>query len=875
MFQLTTLPQLGLSANRLSAVYTLLEGCFSDLDASLWKGELELLHDWVTNLMSDTRADQIHQEGAQQLTNLLNRMLNKERGPDNSEDLGQAFGRLSISVTAQPIADELDTSTVENDGDHPPNLNNIVLNLGEIVCSPLSSSPDEGGDGMGNNYGDYMHEAGSVDPLDNIINSDEADTSPGLNAGVHRPVSKRYGHIIHPFAVVDALQPESRPTRPTVLCARHYSSSSESSFSSAGSTSTPALSASSPISLPNAVAALILNKKQKKNRLAKVVEMQAEQQKKAKETPEKAKRSKEDTVLDWLERESATRGQEDFQLRLTQWLLDQLNSHAEFETVSQQIGLMISQVQEQSIAELYATIGELIFQKMTSTQQEGSALIPLCAQLCCSLLVVHLRHYSTLSPRVSPIHEHILRLCVEWVPARTPKPSVNTDSSHRSTAGVSAAHPSVTPLDVPMERICEIVLQLHDFQLISTVQVLEYMFRTFEQRKTFVGSKFTSAVAGMRLLLDICFPHPYFGTWKNEVDYLRNWVDKHTNSSAEQSNVTSGSNTRTGGSHFATKAEGHSNKENRSTSSPDSIFRPTAVGNSTSSSGTSSNNRSDFATNSIKDSSSPNDNRSQGQIDKAVEMDATTENNYGSPPHRVGSLGSPYASTKESELTKLVQNKPISFGKSVGSVQSVTPRGPATSRLSPLTDMPSTINKTPSTGAHSSGSYRTSFAAVAAAGSVKSIPANAAPPEPSQSILSATSALTTAASAVNIMPPKGNVHALLLRRTTTAPGPTNTPDKNTSMKVATSAGPSIATPPSHRSTSSSTPSGSLAPLGVQQWPYSQTESDGYRVPPNCMDWDDTGCNEPPADQDDDPYPEDYYPDEDDYYPDEDNYGGYY
>ncbi|KEP45553.1 hypothetical protein V565_261210, partial [Rhizoctonia solani 123E] len=454
-------------------------------------------------------------------------MLNKERGPDNSEDLGQAFGRLSISVTAQPIADELDTSTVENDGDHPPNLNNIVLNLGEIVCSPLSSSHDEGGDGMGNNYGDYMHEAGSVDPLDNIINSDEANTLPGLNAGVHRPLSKRYGHIIHPFAVVDTLQPESRPTRPTVLCAQHYSSSSESSFSSAGSTSTPALSASSPIPLPNAVAALILNKKQKKNRLAKVVEMQAEQQKKAKETPEKAKRSKEDTVLDWLERESATRGQEDFQLRLTQWLLDQLNSHAEFETVSQQIGLMISQAQEQSIAELYATIGERIFQKMTSTQQEGSALIPL----------------------------------------------------------------------------------------------------------------------------------------------------------------------------------------------------------------------SDFATNSIKDSSSPNDNRSQGQIDKAVEMDAMTENNYGSPPHRVGSLGSPYASTKESELTKLVQNKPISFGKSV-----------------------------------------TSFAAVAAAGSVKSIPANAAPPEPSQSILSATSALTTAASAVNIMPPKGNVHALLLRRTTTAPGPTNTPDKNTSMK---------------------------------------------------------------------------------------------
>ncbi|CAE6467298.1 unnamed protein product [Rhizoctonia solani] len=836
----------------MSAVYTLLEGCFFHLDTSLWKGELGLLYDRVTNLMPNTRADQGYQE------------------------------------KAQPIANERDTSTVENDTDRPPNLNNIVIDLGEVVYSPLSSSNDDGGDGMGNNYGDYMHEAGSVDSLNGIINSNEARTLPGLNAGVHHSISKRYGHTIHPFAVVDTSQPES-PTRPTHIWPRHYSSSSESSVSSVGSASTPALPVSSPNPLPNAVAALILKKKLKKERLAKVAEISVEQEKKAKETPEKAKRSKEDTVLDWFERESALATTtltilsfalqvetnpfslrpyalvtkmarpEDFQLRLTQWLLDQLDSHAEFETVSQQIGLLISQAQEQSVVELYTHIGELVFQKMTSTQQGGSTLIRLYAQLCCSLLAIHFRHYSTLSPRVPPIHEYILRLCFDSMPAATPNLSDNTNENHRSTAGVSAAHPSVTPLDVPIERICEIVLQLYDFQLISTVQVFEYMFRAFEQRKTFVGPKLTSVMAGMRLLLGVCFPDPYLGAWKNEVDCLRKWVNKHTNSSAERSNVILSNNTRTGEPHFTTKAEEHSSEDHRSTSS---------------------NNGNGFTSNSIKNPTSPDENCSQGQMNKDVKIDATAGNNYGSPPDRVGSLDFTNVLANVSE-TKLVQNESTSFRKSIGSMQSVT-RGPSTPRIGPLANVPLVMNGTPSAGAPSSGNYRTSFAAV---DSVKPTPFNASVPGPSQPISSASSARTVTASIGNNIPPKGNVHTLLRREIAAALAPTNTTDRNMSMKAVRLPVASIAAPPSHGPTFSSTPLGFLA-LGVQQWPCRQTGGYGCRVSPNYMDWDDAGCYEllddvargpyqDDADRSDGSYPDDYYPDEDDYYPDEDDDGGYY
>ncbi|CAE7193528.1 unnamed protein product [Rhizoctonia solani] len=302
-FQLATLSKFGDLTSRLNAVHTLLDSCFSRLDTSLWKAELELLQDWAKSLVSDTNTDQV---GVQQLTNLLNRMLNPEDPDANAGDLGTTFGRLSVSVTAQPIASGHDTNTsAGNDDGCSSDLNNIISDLRGIVHSPQSQIYDEEGeDSTGNNYGDYMYEAGSMESLDSPPKGDKARTTPALNSGTHRPQSKRYGHVLHPFAVVDPSQRESRPTRPTRLYPQHHFSSSESSFSSAGSV--PALPVSSPSSMSSSVAALILNKKQKRDRLTKVVEAQVEQEKKVKERTEKAKRSREDTVLDWLERESTT-----------------------------------------------------------------------------------------------------------------------------------------------------------------------------------------------------------------------------------------------------------------------------------------------------------------------------------------------------------------------------------------------------------------------------------------------------------------------------------------------------------------------------------------------------------------------------------------
>ncbi|KAG8681739.1 hypothetical protein FRC11_000728, partial [Ceratobasidium sp. 423] len=258
--------------------------------AGLWEGELEYLRDWVRSLELDVDTDRGYREGTR-LTNLLHRILNGEEGPDtNSEDPGLDFRRLSVSVSApQPIPSGQDADTIAKDDERPPGLNNIVLDSGDINQSPRSPSREEESAGaLGNNFGAYMHGRRSVGPLDGIDNANDATKPEALDAGVYHSQPQRYGHSVHPFAIVDDPEPELRPQRPTRVYPQNNFSSSESSFSSAGSTL--ALPIPSPSPLSSAAATRVLNKNQRKNRLAKVIELRVDQEREGKERPGRVKR---------------------------------------------------------------------------------------------------------------------------------------------------------------------------------------------------------------------------------------------------------------------------------------------------------------------------------------------------------------------------------------------------------------------------------------------------------------------------------------------------------------------------------------------------------------------------------------------------------
>ncbi|KAJ1305902.1 hypothetical protein OPQ81_010621 [Rhizoctonia solani] len=201
-----------------------------------------------------------------------------------------------------------------------------------------------------------------------------------------------------------------------------------------------------------------------------------------------------------------TSRQDDFQFRLVQWLLDQLNSHRELEIVTQQITLLISQIQEPSIEDLYLHIGKIIFQKTAQIQPEGSeSRIKLFAELCYSLSVTHFKQILSLSPRVVLIHEHLFRLCIDSLSTG------NTVESSNDTSGWNNNKISV-------KNNSELLLGLWHFQLVSLVQICEYIFRVIEAHKTFLGPSGASS-------------------WKIQAATFREWVDTHSSSNGDGNTV--------------------------------------------------------------------------------------------------------------------------------------------------------------------------------------------------------------------------------------------------------------------------------------------------------------------------------------------------
>ncbi|CAE6441409.1 unnamed protein product [Rhizoctonia solani] len=235
-------------------------------------------------------------------------------------------------------------------------------------------------------------------------------------------------------------------------------------------------------------------------------------------------------------------GQDEFQSQLSQWLLNQLNSRAELATVTQQFNLLISQAQEQSLGDLYAHVGKLIFQKAAQIKPESPRIsIWLCAELCYSLFVAHCRQRSSLSP-ITLIHEHIFRLCIDSLSAENIKEPVNTTEPGNGN-------------EISVEKNSELLFHLWDFQLISLAQICEYMFRVIEVHKSSVGHRLSDAEVGVHFLLHSCFPDYSHGPWKRETDLFCGWIDAQSGSNENQADSITDGTSQSGEEYAFTSSE--------------------------------------------------------------------------------------------------------------------------------------------------------------------------------------------------------------------------------------------------------------------------------------------------------------------------------
>ncbi|CEL52511.1 Eukaryotic translation initiation factor 4 gamma OS=Schizosaccharomyces pombe (strain 972 / ATCC 24843) GN=tif471 PE=1 SV=1 [Rhizoctonia solani AG-1 IB] len=426
---------------------------------------------------------------------------------------------LSVSTPAQSIASERVESPIPLSEISSPCSNDTVTDFGDAAASVQSEVSEDDHGSLRNNRGSYMHGIRSMDPYNNLKRISRVIAAPALNSGVHRLQSERYSNSVHPFAVVDPSQPEFLPERPSQTYPQHKFSSSESSFSSAGSSRVlplplSGLTSHGPLPTNNALA---INKREKRDRPAKVIESQAGKEKKGRTKPEKPKRTMEESVIDCPD---------DFQLQLAQWLLDQVSTRPprDVEAATQQFNLLISQIPEQTIGDLYTRIAELIFRKIAQMQPENFENgIRSLSELCHSLFMFHFKQRSNYSERILLIHESLFYMCIQSISSEDIAKSSIAQASSGSAFIPGATLPQGEP-KMSVTTSSELLFSLYKLRLISLAQVYEYMFRVVGSRKGSTGTNLRDAVTGLRLLRGLLLEEPEV-PWKNEAGELSGWID--------------------------------------------------------------------------------------------------------------------------------------------------------------------------------------------------------------------------------------------------------------------------------------------------------------------------------------------------------------
>ncbi|KAL5638206.1 hypothetical protein ACGC1H_005044 [Rhizoctonia solani] len=226
--------------------------------------------------------------------------------------------------------------------------------------------------------------------------------------------------------------------------------------------------------------------------------------------------------------------QDDFQLRLAQWILDQLKTVKELEAVTQQFSLLVTQTQEQSIGDLYAHIGGLILERTNRVQSEDSKDdIHLCAELCYYLLAIHFEQRSDISARVILVHEHLFCLCIDSLSTGNNVELAKTHSSEASTR--SGETPPWSDNEIAIEKNSELLFHLFKFQLISLAQISQYIFRVISSHEASIDTRLSNAVVGVRLLVGL-FPRSH-GPWKKELDSFNKWIGTHSTLDENKANA--------------------------------------------------------------------------------------------------------------------------------------------------------------------------------------------------------------------------------------------------------------------------------------------------------------------------------------------------
>jgi hypothetical protein len=211
-------------------------------------------------------------------------------------------------------------------------------------------------------------------------------------------------------------------------------------------------------------------------------------------------------------------------LRLTEWLLDQIQTQEVLDTVSSQFITLISQTKQELRGDLCAHIGRLIFQR--ATQDAANMPVKLFTQLCHLLFLNSIKQTSSLSSGSLYIHEHVFRIAIVSLESGN---SVQCISAWRTIDESSVIPPtnnegnssSYNPEIRTAERTSILVSELYNFGLISIAQTFEYLSYLIAS-----PTQIQARLAGLCTLLEEYDLNAKLSTepWSAEVNRITKWA---------------------------------------------------------------------------------------------------------------------------------------------------------------------------------------------------------------------------------------------------------------------------------------------------------------------------------------------------------------
>ncbi|CAE7149112.1 unnamed protein product, partial [Rhizoctonia solani] len=211
-------------------------------------------------------------------------------------------------------------------------------------------------------------------------------------------------------------------------------------------------------------------------------------------------------------------------LKLIEWLLDQLQSEGEFDTIIRQLETLVLPQQGKSTSTLYAHISHRIFEQYLVNPDDLSA--KLYARLCHSLFLASIKpiHNSGGFNQTIGVHDYLFALCVrsqplEYTADRPETTNIGVRSDSIRDAGAGLRENIATIIDI--KTITSLVSSLFGYGLISVAQVYQFISQLIAPSPT---SPMERALPGICTLLEA---HGLFlnaTPWEGEMRRLLEWA---------------------------------------------------------------------------------------------------------------------------------------------------------------------------------------------------------------------------------------------------------------------------------------------------------------------------------------------------------------